>query len=486
MNPPDSPCALDGVMDIERLANYHRVLLECTGEAICGLDLDGNITFLNQAAARMLRVRPEKALGQSIHTLTHCNPSGSVPFPAASCPICRTALSTHGSHVAHEVFWRPDGSSFPVEYSSYPLWTDEGVRGILLTFSDITGRRIHAQEMHYALACAQCLLWYADVQYVPAKDRLRWFLWPVDEEAARRFLPFPWEPGKTFAEAFYACRLDEDKERTNTHGKQEILAGRNYRQEYRCRLADGEVRWISEVVQVEKVVEDRWRAVGVCTDITDLKQREREIEELNERLHRAMTETHHRVKNNLQVISALMDMQVTHGEDVVSVSEIRRLGQHIRALATIHDLLTRTVRATGEGEVISAKEALEQMMPLILAVAGDRPVRCEVAEVRLPMRQGTALAVLVNELVSNAVKHGQGAIELTLQADGETIRLEVSNDGPGFPSGFDSKTSANTGLELIESLIRWDLQGTVTYENRPDGGARVVVTFPLHVPASQP
>jgi two-component sensor histidine kinase len=97
----------------------------------------------------------------------------------------------------------------------------------------------------------------------------------------------------------------------------------------------------------------------------------------------------------------------------------------------------------------------------------------------MPVRQSTSLTVLVNELVSNAVKHGRGAIRLALTTRDGRALLEVTDEGPGFPAGFDPVTAANTGLELIQTLARLDLQGDTRFENIQGGGARVVVEFPI-------
>jgi two-component sensor histidine kinase len=86
--------------------------------------------------------------------------------------------------------------------------------------------------------------------------------------------------------------------------------------------------------------------------------------------------------------------------------------------------------------------------------------------------------VLVNELVSNALKHGQGEIEVSLAVVNNRVKLAVCDEGPGFSASFDPNKTRNTGLELIESVGRYDLLGSVVYENRPQGGARVVVEFP--------
>ena len=99
----------------------------------------------------------------------------------------------------------------------------------------------------------------------------------------------------------------------------------------------------------------------------------------------------------------------------------------------------------------------------------------------LPIRQATSLAVLANELVSNATKHGKGDIGIAFTVEGKTGKFEVWDEGPGFPAEFNPKTSANTGVELVETISRYDLRGEVAYQNRPEGGAQVVVIFPLRI-----
>jgi two-component sensor histidine kinase len=210
------------------------------------------------------------------------------------------------------------------------------------------------------------------------------------------------------------------------------------------------------------------------------EQHTAEIAGLNARLQRAMAETHHRVKNNLQVITGMIDMQIMDGpQEAIPPSELQRLGQHVRALATLHDLLTQEAKADGDVHHLSTKAALERLIPLVRDLAGTRPVHYRVDDALIPVNQSTALAVLLNELVSNAVKHGEGDIDVSLAVANGTGRLEVADGGPGFPPDFSSITAASTGLELVESLSRWDLQGLASYQNRPEGGAKVVVTFPI-------
>jgi PAS domain S-box-containing protein len=233
---------------------------------------------------------------------------------------------------------------------------------------------------------------------------------------------------------------------------------------------DGAVReWVGKYLDVD----DRTRAEE------GLREHQREIEELNRRLRRAMRETHHRVKNNLQLIGAMIDMRVMDGSETLPIQEVRRLGQTVNTLAAVHDVLTEQARKDETAERVSAAAVLEKLVGLLRGSLRGCRLRTEIEDVSLTARQGTSLAIVVNELVSNAAKHAGAdvAVELT-RTDGRAA-LSVCDDGPGFPAGFDPRRDANTGLDLVENLCGWDLGGAVEYANHPEGGACVRVDFPL-------
>lgn len=226
-------------------------------------------------------------------------------------------------------------------------------------------------------------------------------------------------------------------------------------------------------------------------DVTDRKlmedalhDRMREIELLNDRLKRSMTETHHRVKNNLQVVSALIEMQMSErvGEpeaDQEFAGQLDRLQAHIRALAVVHNVLTHAIHENEDAQLISTKAVLDKLFPILQQTACEQEIRYSVDDIDLPSKQCVSLALLLNELVSNALKHGRKTAEVTLTAAGNEATLEVCDDGPGFPADFDPASFANMGLELVHGLVRTDLAGRIRYENRPMGGGRIRVVFPL-------
>lgn len=237
------------------------------------------------------------------------------------------------------------------------------------------------------------------------------------------------------------------------------------------------------------VVQTALRARQKQYQIRDLLEAEErqtmEIKALNSRLQRAMTETHHRVKNSLQIISAFVEMQALEYDAVVPLRELRRINTHIKTLASVHEVLTKETKRNQFANHVSVKDLLEHLFPMLQSMLGDHRLLFEIEDIRLPSRQGTSLALVANELVLNAMKHNEGAqqeIRVSLRIRGSKAELTVIDNGPGFPDEWNPGTE-NTGLELIDSLVQWDLQGTVRYENIEEKGrrtgARVIVEFDL-------
>ena len=119
-----------------------QLLLDSTGEAIYGIDLQGNCTFSNLACLRMTGYTSvEQLLGKNMHDLIHHSHGNGSPFPVEECRIFQAFREGTGTHVDDEVLWRANGSSFPAEYWSYPQRNGGQVSGAVVTFLDITARK---------------------------------------------------------------------------------------------------------------------------------------------------------------------------------------------------------------------------------------------------------------------------------------------------------------------------------------------------------
>lgn len=127
---------------LEQLQHQHMLILTQAGEGIYGLDVDGNTTFVNPSAASMLGHRVEDLVGRNMHDVLHHSKPDGTPYPADACPI-RAAIRDGQVHrVVDEVFWRKDGTSFPVEYVSTPIREADRVVGAVIVFRDITARKL--------------------------------------------------------------------------------------------------------------------------------------------------------------------------------------------------------------------------------------------------------------------------------------------------------------------------------------------------------
>lgn len=137
-------------------ALLHAQLLAATGEGVFGVNTQGDCTFINPAGARMIGLPSEAILGQNMHVLTHHSHADGSRYSDADCPIYRAFRHGTGCRIDSEVFWRQDGTSFPVEYTSYPLLNSEGQpQGAVVTFVDITERRAAAQALQAANAALE-------------------------------------------------------------------------------------------------------------------------------------------------------------------------------------------------------------------------------------------------------------------------------------------------------------------------------------------
>jgi two-component system sensor histidine kinase/response regulator len=123
-----------------------RLLLESVGEGIFGVNLDGRLAFINPAANRMLGYGPEELIGHEVHKKIHHSHADGSAYPKSECPMYLTYVDGTDHHIADEVLWRKDASSFPVEYTSMPIKKDEHVVGAVVTFMDITERK-HTEEV---------------------------------------------------------------------------------------------------------------------------------------------------------------------------------------------------------------------------------------------------------------------------------------------------------------------------------------------------
>ncbi len=268
-----------------------RLLLESAGEAIYGIDMAGNCTFCNPACLRLLGYNdPVQLHGKNLHALIHhSRPDGS-SYPNHECRIYFAFRQGEGSHSDDEVFWRADGSSFPVEYWSYPIRQRNVLIGAVVAFVDITERK----RAEYALReTAEMFRQLADnireIIFVMTPDPPRMaFIGSAYEEVTGRSRQELYERFDAWVDLVHP----EDRDYAQTVLEQS-MRGVATAMEYRLHRPDGSVRWIhARSFPVEDSRGELCRIVGIAEDITDRKKMLEEAE-----LARGAAESANRAKS---------------------------------------------------------------------------------------------------------------------------------------------------------------------------------------------
>jgi two-component sensor histidine kinase len=219
---------------------------------------------------------------------------------------------------------------------------------------------------------------------------------------------------------------------------------------------------------------------AVAIEQAELYQEARRALEVKSAL---LQEMHHRVRNNLQTVAALLSMQARRAGGADWTAPLHEAVNRIGSIAAVHDLLSRedighTTIAAVAREVVD--EATATLVPRNLAISYDVPEH----NVTVSSRQATVLALLINELVANAIGHGmtgrrKGHLSVIAeQPDPARILLRVEDDGQGPPDGFDLEAQAGLGLTIARTLIRADLHGTIAVARNEAGGTTVTLAFP--------
>src|SRR5258705_9056846 len=165
-----------------------RLILDSAAEGIFGCDSRGTCLFCNPAAVRLLGYHePSELLGENMHTLEHHTRKDGTPFPIDECPIYVGFHQNRGVHIADDIFWRKDGTSFPVEYWSHPLVRDGKTVGAVITFFDITERKKAEEELRKTEQ-RKCIL--LEINNAIINNLTQEVLFASAYEPIRRVVPF--------------------------------------------------------------------------------------------------------------------------------------------------------------------------------------------------------------------------------------------------------------------------------------------------------
>jgi two-component system, sensor histidine kinase PdtaS len=222
-------------------------------------------------------------------------------------------------------------------------------------------------------------------------------------------------------------------------------------------------------------------ALVLMRDVTDLRSRDRELVTKDATIR----EIHHRVKNNLQTVAALLRLQARRVQEPEARTALEEAVRRVGSIALVHETLSHSI-----DETVAFDEIADRLRHMVtdLGSAGAT-VRTERRGSfgTLPGQAAASLAMVLTELLQNATEHGfaggDGHLEILVERtgtdEGRTLRVVVSDDGRGLPPDFDPARSRSLGLSIVRTLVESELGGALRLGPRAGGGTRAEVVVPL-------
>jgi PAS domain S-box-containing protein len=223
--------------------------------------------------------------------------------------------------------------------------------------------------------------------------------------------------------------------------------------------------------------------IGVALDVTERRRVEEQIRMSLREKETLLQEIHHRVKNNLQVISSLLRLQSAQVDDPHTLSVLTESRGRVRSMALVHEMLYQSENLTRVDFGAYVRNLSGYLIRAYRTSSTTVALHSDVQDVTLGIDLAVPCGLIINELVSNALKHGfpggrEGEITIKMRADPSTITLVVSDDGVGLVDGLEWQRADSLGLQLVVMLVE-QLEGVIELDS--SAGTAFRITFPRPV-----
>ncbi len=483
--------------------DYLRLLLDCTEEGFYSIDREGVTIMCNAAFLKILGFQHEsEVIGRKLHgVIHHAHPDGA-HYCVEDCPIYRAARDGVPALVDDEMFFRVEGSAFPVEYRARPVWRDGQLHGAVCTFVDLTQRRrtedalrkseAHLQSVFGQTAAGIC---ETDLQgrIVKINDRFCEMVGRTREELLSTSMQEITHP--------------DDLPLNLPLFKRIIATGESFEIEKRYLRPDGSSVWVNNTVSLIRAPAGQGSdsTLAVCIDITKRKHAEEALREADRRKDEFLAMLAHELRNPMAPIRAAADLLESRDlapEQRRRTSQIiSRQVKHMTGL--VDDLLDVSRVTRGLAELQQARldvkqviaDAIEQTRPLMEAKRHRLVVELAFDAAQV-LGDHKRLVQVLSNLLGNAAKYtpAEGRIEVTMGATDEQVVLAVADNGIGIAQElqvriFDlfaqadrspdrSQGGLGIGLALVRSLVELHGGSVAAHSEGVGKGSRFVVTLP--------
>ncbi len=446
---------------LEQSEERYRDLVEKAGIAILMDDLEGNFKYVNERYAELFGYSEEEMMRLSIR---------EVVFPGDLTKVMQYHKNrVQGKKAPSRYEFRgikKDGSIIYLEIDAQPMRKRDKIIGTRCYIWDITDRVLAEQALRQS-----------EEKYKTIAENVDVGIYRTTSGPDGRFIEanpslvnmFGYKSKKEFMKVDVA-RLYHDPEGRDLFKIKMLREGFVKNEEILFRKKDG-TPFLGSVCAV--TVKDEKGKIkyfdGIVEDITERKKAEEKIKASLLEKDVLLREIHHRVKNNLQIISSLLNLQSRHIEDATALDMFKESRNRVRSMALVHEKLYRS----DDLAKVDFCEYIRRLGSHLFMAYGINSNTVEldvdVKDVFLDINTSIPCGLIINELISNSLKHAfkdrtRGKIRVVLESqNNDKFRLVVSDNGVGFPKKFDLTKTESLGLQLVTMLIE-QLQGKLVIE----------------------
>jgi PAS domain S-box-containing protein len=464
---------LSAVVDIstrKRLEERFRRVVEAAPNAMVMVNSAGRIEMVNAQAEQMFGYPRQEMLGQPVEILVPVRFRGH--HPALRSQFF-TDPKARPMGAGRDLFGlKKDGGEFPVEIGLNPIETDEGPM-VLSAIVDISARRRLEERFRLVVEAAPSAMVMvsaagriemvnAQAEAVFGYARQEMLGQPVEMLVPTRFRRH--HPGQR------ALFFSDPKARPMGAGR-DLFGLKKDGSEFPVEIGLNPIE-----------TEEGSMVLSAIVDISDRKQKEERIQGALREKDVLLGEVHHRVKNNLQIVHSLLDLQSSRITDPTALAMLRDSQNRIRSMGLIH----QTLYQSKDFAKVDFSLFLDSLVPTLIGSYGVNPDRIKLSmqaqQVQLPINAAIPCGLVVNELISNALKHafpggrsGEISVKLFADRNGRAV-MSVSDNGIGVPEKIDLSKTSSLGLQLV-TLLTAQLGGEVSM--RRSDPTEFVLSFPI-------
>ncbi len=430
-------------------------------------NIDGVLTYVSPQSTYFLGCKPEEAKRRWMEFVT------DHPQNELGIQLTQKTIATGEIQQAYELQLKTaDNRIIWVEVNEAPLLENGKTTAIVGSLTDITERKKYETQLKESIE---------RYNYVTKATRDAIYDWDIKTnkviwgEGLKNL--FGYDP-ETFSEIENAWDKhihpeDFEEFRMILNQALENKSKQRWVHEYRFKKANGAFTYVSETGYIIRDNKgNASRMIGTIRDVSEAVAAKNEIKASLSEKETLLSEIHHRVKNNLAVVSGMMQLQAFEEEDTQLQAKLFDSVARIKTMATVHELLYQS-RSFSKLEFSDTVQKLVQNISQTLQPASNIKMEMHCDSIKLNISQAIPASLIINEVLTNTYKHafnGQadGTITFHLQKKGKQIFIQIKDDGVGFPPDFNPESSPSLGFHLIKVLSE-QIQASYTYKNNEAG-----------------